>query len=126
MFGVSTWEEVRNLRFIFKEIVHVDGVDMCSIHPWKQRSVKKIHDALKDDVRVNKVVLFGSSINMRCRLDSDLDVVICMNDCSNEAKLDVSEKLQIACDWTADILWFDRLSEEDRVYQEAKKGVIIV
>lgn len=63
---------------------------------------------------------------MRCTLDSDLDLVIVMNDTSNEAKLDVSEKIQEACDWNADILWRDRLTEDDRVFQEAKRGVRIV
>ena len=126
MFGVTTWEEVRNLSFIFKKIVDVPGIEIERVHPWQQRAVAKINAAVRDDKRIERVVLFGSSVNMRCTLDSDLDLVIDMNDTSNEAKLDVSEKIQEACDWNADILWRDRLTEDDRVFQEAKRGVRIV
>lgn len=126
MFGVSTWEEVRKLKFTFKKIVDVPGIEIERVHPLQQKAVAAINKALKDDNRVERVVLFGSSINMRCTIHSDLDVVIVMRDLSNEAKLDVSEKLQEACDWNADVLWGDRLTEDDRVFQEAKMGVRIV
>lgn len=126
MFGVVTWEEVRELSFIFKKIIDVPGVEITRVHPLQQRAVYNINKALNGDSRVDKVVLFGSSVNMRCTIHSDLDMVVVMNDISNGAKLDVSEKIQEACDWKADILWRDTLSDNDRVFQEAKKGVVIV
>lgn len=125
-YGVKSWDDVRNVGFRFKECISVPGVDITRVHPWKQAVVKSIRDALIYDSRIERVVLFGSSVNIRCQMSSDLDVVIKMKDFSNDAKLDVSEKLQEACGWTADILWFDHLSENDRVYQEAKRGVRIV
>ena len=126
LFGVSTWEEIRYLSFTFKKIVDVPGIHIERVHPWQQRAVAAINKALRDDKRIERVVLFGSSVNMRCTLQSDLDVVIVMYDTSNEAKLEVSEKLQEACNWNADILWRDDLTEEDRVFQEAQGGVVIV
>ena len=122
MFGVVTWEEVRELSFIFKKIIDVPGVEITRVHPLQQRAVYNINKALNGDSRVDKVVLFGSSVNMRCTIHSDLDMVVVMNDISNGAKLDVSEKIQEACDWKADILWRDTLSDNDRVFQEAKRG----
>lgn len=126
MFGVSTWEEVRNLQFTFKKIVDVPGVEIERVFPTQQQAVKQINEALCNDSRVNKIILFGSSVNMRCTIHSDLDVLIFMNDLSNEAKLDVSEKLQNACNWNADILWADRIDDTERIMQEARLGVRIV
>jgi len=73
------------------------------------------------------IVVFGSSLNLRCTVDSDLDLAIKLKDdnVSNEIKTEISEKIQSAYDWNADILWRDRLNESDRILHEIRKGVIL-
>lgn len=126
MFGVSTWEEVRDLNFRFKKIVDCPGVEMDRIFPTQQKPVSKIIKCVKGDSAVEKMLLFGSSINMRCTATSDLDLLIFMKDTSDKEKLRVSEKVQEACEWKADILWADRLDSDERIFQTAMKGVRIV
>ena len=106
-------------------IIDYPGVDMSRIYPLQQQKVANIISAIKDDSRVDCVILFGSSVNMRCTIHSDLDFVVKLKDISTQSKNEVSEKIQEACDWSADILWFDHLSEKDRVFQEMRMGVKI-
>lgn len=104
------------------------GVKMEHIYPTKQKLVAKLHDVLTPRDEILAVMLFGSSISMRCTYDSDTDLAIRLNESFNttEIRNDISEIIQNICDWNADILWFDRISSEDRVYHDICKGVQIV
>ena len=125
MYGVNTWEQVRGLQFYFNKVVDAPDIEIERVHPLQQRYAKKIHDVLVNDCRVKRVILFGSSTNMRCTIHSDLDLLVVMHDVSNQAKLSVSEMIQEACDWKADIVWYDRLCANERIVEEARMGVII-
>lgn len=48
---------------------------------------------------------------MRCTGKSDIDLVVKLKEecISDEMKNSISEKIQAACDWNADIVWRDRL-----------------
>lgn len=126
MFGVSTWEEVRGLNFRFKKIVDCPGVEMDRVFPTQQKLVSEIIKCVKGDSAVEKMLLFGSSINMRCTATSDLDLLIFMKDTSDKEKLRVSEMIQEACGWKADILWADRLNSDEKIFRTAVKGVQII
>lgn len=123
-----TWEGQKDLRCIFPVICEVPGIDIQYVYPLQQRAVCKIHESLKNDDRVVAVVLFGSSVNLRCTKNSDLDLVVRLADecVNNSVKSEVSEVIQEACDWNADILWFDRICPADRIYDSVLKGVRIV
>lgn len=114
------------------EVVHFpiiasdDYVDMSRIYPTKQRDVKKVIDELRGDIRLNSLRLFGSSISMACNRDSDIDFAVGINDLTNEARNDISEKIQLACDWNADIIWMDHITPKDRIYGDIMKGVVLI
>ena len=63
---------------------------------------------------------------MACNRDSDVDFAVGLNEVTNEAKNEISEKIQVACDWGADIIWMDRLTSEDYLYKAVMRGVIII
>ena len=46
------------------------------IHPIKQRMVKGIVDAAREDKAVRKIIIFGSSIRYDCDITSDLDICL--------------------------------------------------
>lgn len=123
-----TWEQERNKRYCFPVVAENDVVHMSYIHPLQQVSVNKINNALRNDDRVCAVVLFGSSINLRCNIHSDLDLVIRLDEryVNRETKNEISEIVQECCNWNADILWYDMLQPNERVYKEVLKGVQIV
>lgn len=116
----------KNTIVHFPIIVPDESVDMSRIYPTKQRSIKNIITALKNDSRLSSIRLFGSSINMSCNQNSDIDLAVGINELSNETRNDISEKIQIACNWDADILWLDHLSKKDRIYNDIMKGLILI
>ena len=73
-------------------------------------------------------MLFGSAVNLRCNIHSDIDIVVRLNDgyVRRDVKNDVSEKIQILSGWKADILWYDELLPGERIYSSVLKGVQIV
>ena len=61
----------------FNRIVSDDSfLNVNRVHPIKQRQVKKIVEAAKNDEYVNKIIIFGSSIRYDCDITSDLDICI--------------------------------------------------
>lgn len=55
------------------------------IHPLKQRNVRDIVQAAKDDGNVRRIIIFGSATRYDCDVTSDLDVCIDWNyDCYDE------------------------------------------
>ena len=114
--------------YTFPIIVPRAGVKMEYIYPTKQETVAKIHDALTPRDEVLSVMLFGSSISMRCTYDSDTDLAIRLTNTYNTVNTrdEISEIVQEICNWKADILWYDRISPNDRIYHDICKGVQIV
>lgn len=116
----------RDAQIHFPVIAEDDVIDMSRIYPTKQRVIKDMVEQLRGDIRLKSLVLFGSSITIRCNKDSDIDLAIGLKECTEKVKNEISERVQLACDWGADILWMDRLSSEDRVYQDIMKGLTLI
>lgn len=117
----------RKAQKIHFPIVTADEyVDMSLIYPTKQRAVENVIMSLRNDARVSSLRLFGSSITIACHKDSDIDFAVGLNDISKDTKNDISEMIQSACDWSADILWLDRLSENDRIFQDIMNGLVLI
>ncbi len=121
----SLWQK-KHQEVHFPVIFPDEKVDMSRIYPTKQAKVKSIVETLRGDERVERVRIFGSSISMACHKDSDIDLAVGLLTASREIKNAVSEKIQLACDWGADIIWMDRLTEADRIYSDIMKGVILI
>lgn len=122
------WEEQDNYVTNFPVVETHSIVPVKNIYPLKQKDAIRIHDALCDDNRVNNIILFGSSVTMRCNKNSDLDLSVRLypDYINNSVKNEVSEKIQSICDWNADIIWFDRIKNPSRLYNNILKGVQIL
>ncbi len=121
-------QESKSEKYYFKVLYNSDKVDMKRVFPTKQLAVSRISQAFAGDKRLACILLFGSSVTMNCNKDSDIDLLVRLNkDCVNvETKNEISEKLQELCDWNADIIWYDRISPQERIYKNILKGVQIV
>lgn len=128
MIKCPKWDQQDNLRCEFPVLLQIPGVETERIHQLQQKKVFRICEILRDDERVLTVVLFGSSVNLRCNQYSDIDVAVRLREefVCNEVKNDVSEKIQLACDWNADILWYDRIQNNSRFLENVLKGVQII
>lgn len=65
----------------FSKIVDEDAfMNVNRIHPLKQKNVKEIVEAARDDKAVKRIIIFGSSIRYDCDITSDLDICIDWNE----------------------------------------------
>lgn len=121
-------QESKSEKYYFKVLYNSEKVDMKRVFPTKQLAVSRISQTFAGDKRLACIMLFGSSVTMNCNKDSDIDLLVRLNkDYVNvETKNEISEKLQELCDWNADIIWYDRISPQERIYKNILKGVQIV
>lgn len=110
----------------FPVICHDEIVDMSRIYPTKQELVKNVLSNIRSDGRVDSLRLFGSSITMACNRESDVDFAVGLKDTSMDARNEISEKIQTACNWEADIIWLDHLSPSDRILPNIMKGLVLI
>ena len=115
-------------EYIFNKVCECEKVKIERVFPTKQLLVKRIHDSFKNDARVVCMVLFGSSVSIKCNSQSDIDLLVRLSEenINSETKNDISEKIQELSGWNADIIWYDRLKPQDRIYNRILKGVQIV
>lgn len=61
----------------FNKVVSDDSfMNVNRVHPIKQKKVKKIVEAARNDEYVKRIIIFGSSIRYDCDITSDLDICI--------------------------------------------------
>ena len=118
----------RKGRYRFPIAVTVTEPDdvISHIYPLKQKQAQSIIDEFREDDRVDAIYVFGSSLNLRCNRNSDLDVCIRLRDQSPAVKSDVSEKIGIICDWNDDIFWLDELVLDSPLRRDCLNGVEIL
>lgn len=117
----------RKSKVIHFPIIEADEwVDMSRIYPTKQTAVKKVLTELRGDKRISSLRLFGSSITMACHKDSDVDFALDTTDTSRDTRNLLSEIIQQACNWNADIIWMDHVTPADRIYNSIMKGMVLI
>lgn len=124
----DTWNLARYKQYRFPVICETDGFDISRVHPLRQREAVSIFNALRGDRRVASAILFGSAANIRCRRDSDIDLLVGLSGGTDlsAAKNDVSENIQTAVSWNADILWADKVQPGSRLYENIMRGVKLI
>lgn len=118
--------ERRSKEVHFPIVVDDATVDMSKIYPTKQAEVKRVVNRLRYDSNIETLRIFGSSITMACNRDSDIDFAVAIRDKSDETRNIISEIIQESCNWMADIIWLDHLSEDERVYKDIMRGVVLI
>lgn len=121
------WEKERDNRYIFPVVCKTRMKNLCSIYPLNQRKVNAVFESVYGDDRIDMIVVFGSSLNLRCNSKSDIDLAVKLKPgyTTNAIKNEISGKMQEACSWTADILWRDRMTDTEPILDEIRKGVIL-
>lgn len=87
------------------------------IYPIQQRKVKALLEVLKRKDTVQKVIIFGSTVNGGCHVGSDVDLYV---ELSSETKHLVDEAMMFCFD-----LWTN-YSVDERLLQEILKTGVIV
>lgn len=124
----NSWEENKDKVFYFPIVVNNSNYQANRIHPLMQRVVNGIYEYVKTNDSIEKVIIFGSAINIRCNNKSDIDVALKIrNECFNiEYRNKISEKIQEISNFNADIIWLNTIDKNSRLYENiSKKGIVI-
>lgn len=124
----NSWQENKDKVFYFPIVVNNSNYQANRIHPLMQRVVNDIYEYVKTNNSIEKVIIFGSAINIRCNNKSDIDVALKIrNECFNiEYRNKISEKIQEISNFNADIIWLNTIDKNSRLYENiSKKGVVI-
>ena len=124
----NSWEENKNKKFYFPIIVQNNNYECNRIHPLKQKVVSDIYDYIKGKKEIQKVIIFGSSVNIRCNKKSDIDIAIELKDSyyTRVIQNEISESIQEICEYNSDILWLNKIEQNTILYNNInKKGVVI-
>lgn len=124
----NTWEENKNKVFYFPVIYQTDEYECNRIHPLKQRKVYEVYQLIKDNKLIEKLILFGSSVNIRCNNNSDIDIALKLKDdaFNKENQNKISEAIQEITEYNTDIIWLNTLDQTTELYKNIlTKGVII-
>ena len=87
------------------------------IYPIQQKKVKQMINNIKEDSNVEKIVVFGSSVQDTCHMGSDVDFYIVLK---QDQKITFKKTLSFMYDiWT-------NYTVDSRMYEEiTKKGVTV-
>ena len=109
-----TWEEERKNRYRFKNIYQSAVMNIDRIHPLQQKNVISIVREVQR-LDINKVVIIGSSLNLRCNPWSDLDLVF-YGDLDGLHRAHVEMKILSVVEGVVDILWMQDIKETNEVF----------
>ena len=106
-----------NQKRIWKVCIS-DPFDNCEkIYPIQQKKVQQMISNLKDDTNVEKIIVFGSSVQDTCHTGSDVDFYIVLK---QDRKIIFKETLSFIYDiWT-------NYTVDSRMYEEIKKKGVTV
>lgn len=124
----NSWEEVKNKTYYFPVIVKNDNYECNRIHPLKQAKVNELYKIMKENEIIEKIIIFGSSVNIRCNIKSDLDIAIKLksNQFTKENQNTISEEIQEHLDYGCDIIWLNQIDKTSKLYSNIiNKGVTI-
>lgn len=123
----TTWQDAKSKSYIFPIICNNPHYEVRMIHPLKQKMINELFQLFTNIPAISKVILFGSSINIRCKSNSDIDLAILLNenDFNNDTKNQVSELIQEKSDYCCDIIWLNDISKKTKLYENIKMGLTI-
>ncbi len=127
-FISNSWENNRDKKFYFPIIVENENYECDRIHPLMQRKINDIYYYVSNDNLIEKVIIFGSSTNIRCNNKSDIDIAIKLKEerYNKDSQNFVSEKIQEITNFNSDIVWLNSLDENSKLFYEINfKGVVI-
>lgn len=121
----TSWLDAKDNQYIFPKLIETNDFNISRIHPLKQNVVYSIYLGLKNDSRIKRIIVFGSSTTIRCNRNSDIDIAIELIHNTNDVKNEVSEKIQEISNYDSDIIWLDRIKKDSNIYKNIIKGETI-
>lgn len=123
-----SWEDSKNKLYYFPVVIENRNYECNRIHPLMQSKINNIYNAIASSKIVKKVIVFGSSVNIRCNKKSDIDIAILLKDdeFNRNNQNSISEEIQEITEYNSDIIWLNTLDSKSKLYENIiNKGVVI-
>lgn len=113
-----------NLRYEYKKKKTINWkicidrpfMNTNKVYPIQQKKVRELIDDITNNSKVNRIIIFGSSVNDNCHIGSDVDIYVE----TNEEKKLINKQFDFEYDlWTNNTVDIRLKNEIDR------KGVIV-
>lgn len=88
------------------------------VHPLMQRRVEKLIHEFSKDRNIQRLILFGSSLEFRCSSDSDIDLYV--------EKLDSEKKLEYIPELDCETDIITNLSPDSKLYQQITQTGLVL
>lgn len=123
-----SWEAARHRKYRFPVVCPTNRFDISRIHPLKQAEALSIASMLDSYSEIDSAIVFGGATTIRCHEDSDLDIALRLKPESDSAAIRdlISEKIQEATGWKADVIWLNNEEKGSQLYDNIEEGVIIL
>ena len=93
-----------------------------------QKKINDIYNLVSKKHEIEKVIIFGSSVNIRCNKKSDIDIAIKIKPAyfNRENQNIISEEIQEISEYNSDIVWLNTMDSNITLYNNIySTGVII-
>ena len=97
--------------------------EMERIYPLKQREVFAVYNVLKNNPKIKSAWVFGSSTSMKCTMDSDLDIAIQYEDCSDSELTKLHHDIRVLCKNGCDIVYINDIKGGSKRFGQIRRGV---
>ena len=95
------------------------------VFPTKQRDVQEAIRLAKADERITRLILFGSSVTLRCGMNSDIDLAIDAPNVSEDAFLKIAHGFYRSIVSEVDVVHYNRIRSTLLKEEIDQKGVCV-
>lgn len=64
------------MKTFFKQVIDRPFMGIEHVHPLQQKKVRELVDHFSENPAIRRVILFGSSVEKNCTIDSDIDIYV--------------------------------------------------
>ena len=94
------------------------------IFPSKQCAVQKTIELAERDERINRVIIFGSAVTMKCGAESDIDIAIDNNCADEESFASLAGRFYREMPSEIDVINYNNI-HSDLLKENIEKGICV-
>lgn len=95
------------------------------VFPTKQRDVQEAICLAKADDRIARLILFGSSVTLRCGINSDIDLAVDAPDVDEDTFLKIAHGFYRSIKSEVDVVHYNRIRSALLKEEIDRKGVCV-
>lgn len=108
----------------FRKVAEGPSV-LTQIFPTKQKDVSRAVMIADEESSVEKMVVFGSAVTLRCGPESDIDLALFLPGASDEEYLRIAHRFFSELDSEVDVVRYDQIRNSALIDEIDRTGVVV-